>query len=219
MDLRLPEEAASDREALLLSTGEEHTFLACSRIKPVLHLADELVSVGPTACRHELFPGVFPAEAVRQILLDGRREELRLLGNKADAATELCGVQVTHIHAVDENFARARVVEAEEEVNRCRLPAATLANERGRGPGRHRQLYALQNLIVRARLVSEADVPQFELTLKFILTEDHASGVVNLWRRFDQAEDSLRGARCSDQIVEDLGCKKGCGLNLNFELI
>ena len=70
------------------------------------------------------------------------------------------------IHAVDENAARAEVVEPREEIHECGLPGTAAADDGHHLPRSNRERHGAQDVLVSI-FVAEADIPEFDGVLKW----------------------------------------------------
>ena len=109
-ELRVPEEGARDGDALLLAAGDAHAALADVRVVARGEVADELVRERRLRGRGD-GRRVRAVDAVGDVAVDRRVEELRLLGHDGEVAPEERDVQRPERPAVEEHVAARRVVE------------------------------------------------------------------------------------------------------------
>ena len=187
-DRRVLEEAARDRDALLLAAAQPQPALADDGLPlllEALHHLEHLQSEGRRECalggagaprracslsapphlrarRRGLELGATRARpAVRDVVLDRRVEEHGVLGHDADRAAERRLRHQLGVLAVDEHAPRVRLVEAEEQPADRRLAGAARPDDRRRRPRRHHEREPAQPLRRRAR-VRELDVGKLE---------------------------------------------------------
>mmetsp|Transcript_17792 Transcript_17792/g.50704 ORF Transcript_17792/g.50704 Transcript_17792/m.50704 type:complete len:823 (-) Transcript_17792:445-2913(-) len=200
----LPEEAPGNGEALALAAGEQHAALADARVVLVLGLQDELVRVGGPASVLELLAGVGAPEAVGQVLLDGLREELRVLRDEAAHRADGSGREGLHVLPVEEQVPRRRLVEAHQQVHQGALAAAALADEGRHAARLHVQVDAVQHEVLRARPVAELHALQLQVPHRGVAVDHFALVGVVLGARVDERDHALRGGGRADEVVEDV---------------
>lgn len=65
-------------------------------------------------------------QIISDVPLDALIEEYRLLAHNAEGATQVMQVIFLDINSVDEDRARAGLIEPQQKANNCRLPRARL---------------------------------------------------------------------------------------------
>ena len=148
--------SGGDGDALLLAAGDAHAALADVRVVARGEVADELVRERRLRGRGD-GRRVRAVDAVGDVAVDRRVEELRLLGHDGEVAPEERDVQRPERPAVEEHVAARRVVEPQQQVERRRLARARLAHQRQRRPRRHVEVEAPQHVPVGPRVVREED--------------------------------------------------------------
>ena len=126
-DIRVLDQGARDGDALLLSARQLRAARPDVRVQPVGEVAQEL-AVCLAGRGVELRAGC-ARFAVRDVLGDCTGEEHRLLGDDADFAAQLFGVQGADVDAVDLDGAGGGRVETQQEMGDGGFAAARGADD------------------------------------------------------------------------------------------
>src|SRR5690606_23482007 len=160
-DRRILEQRAGDRDALALAAREARAALAEERVVTLGQRANELV--GRSGAGRGLDLGVGRVRTpVADVLARARAEQHGVLRHEAYAAPHVLGIGLRDVDAVDQNAARIRVVEAEQELKRRALARARRADERDRLAGLHLEREVVERRHLRPRRIAEADVLELD---------------------------------------------------------
>ena len=138
-DPRVGEQRARDRDPLALAAAQRQPALADARVVAVGQRRDEVVRLRALGGRDDLLARGLVAPRVGDVLVHGRAEEERVVGDDGDLAAQRARVDVAHVDAVDEHGAGRDVVQARDERDERRLARAGRADERERRAGVDRQ--------------------------------------------------------------------------------
>ena len=100
-------------------------------------------------------------EAKSDVLLDGRREEERVLGHHADERAQLARVQIAHIHPIDQDVPARDVVDPGDQRHERRLARAGGTDDRHDLTRVGGERDVLEDQPLRAR-ITEQDVPELD---------------------------------------------------------
>mmetsp|Transcript_79518 Transcript_79518/g.207305 ORF Transcript_79518/g.207305 Transcript_79518/m.207305 type:complete len:512 (-) Transcript_79518:27-1562(-) len=152
----------------------------------------------------DLLLGVVPPQTICQILLDGFGEELGVLRDEAAEVSDASRRQLPHVPAIQKQGAIRGLVEPHQKVYERTLATSALADQRCRGPGSHVQVNALQDQVLRPRLVSELNALQLQVASDVLPAHGFASVGVHIRPGVDERDDTLGGGRGPDEVVEDV---------------
>ena len=130
-DRRVEQQRSRDGDALALAAREGVAALADHGVVALGEAHDELVGVGRSGRRLDLFEGRV-GQSVGDVVADGDGEEERLVEDDADVLAQRRQGHVAHVVAVDGDGALGDVVEAVEQA-RDRGLARAGASDDGHG--------------------------------------------------------------------------------------
>ena len=186
-DRRVAHERAGDGDSLLFTLGERDALLAHDRVVAIRQRHDRVVDAGQARGRHDLVePGVRPAE--RDVVADAERQHERRLQDHGDLPAERRQPVLAHVHAVDEDPASGRVVEARKQAEQGRLAGACRADDRHRLARLDAKAHVAQDRVA-ARVLEGGAFPR-DLTPRAGRGEIAAS-VRDLALDVEQIEDAL----------------------------
>ena len=196
-DLRLRDERAGERHALLLPARELHAALADHRVEAVRqpeHLLEDVRLGGRLADRHERRRRVGLLERVADVATHGGREQKRRLLRVADAAAHDDKRQIADVVAVEEHAAVRRRLQPRQEHRQRRLAAARAPHNGQRPARRQLEAHVVEHGLVA---VGERQVLHLELTL-------------DSFRRGQRAIDDVRHG-----VEHHLQARVGCATALH----
>ncbi|KAJ6798774.1 PGP1 isoform X1 [Iris pallida] len=199
-DPRLLEERPRDRDPLPLPPGELRPSLPDPRLVPPRHARYELVRVRLRRRLHHLRlrRRLLP---VRDVLVDRRREEARLLRDDRDGVPERLQVVLADVLPVHQNAPGARLVEPLDQRQDRALPAPAGPDQGERAPGAGAEAQVPQDGQVGLARVREVHVPQLHLPAE-AFRHRGGVGVVRLDLRLavDDLEDGLHRPAALDEV-------------------
>ncbi len=185
---RILEEGARDRQALALSAGKPHAFLAHLRIEPPRQIVDELHGVSRPRGVDDRLPARRGERAVGDIGGHGVVEQHDLLADEGDVGAQGGQRELADVDAVEQDGARVGTVEARHQVRERALAAAGVADQ-GQGLAR---LDADGNAGERrcvSGVIGEAHIAELE---KAAGAPDGARAVIRLGWLVDQRKNARR---------------------------
>jgi hypothetical protein len=156
-DPRVGHERAGDRDPLALAAGEREAALADHGVVAVGQLGDEAGRLRALGGPLDLLAGRVRA-AVGDVVVHGRAEQERVVGNDADLVPQRAGLDLAHVAAVDQHAALGDVVLAPDQADERRLPGAGGAHERHRRAAVDLEVDVVEDR--RAVLIGERDAAQ-----------------------------------------------------------
>src|SRR3954470_10924626 len=160
-EMRIPQQRPRDRETLLLAARHLHSALADDGVETLVRARQQGVRRRLAQHLEAFFVRGMRIDEL-EILADGAREELRILGYKPNSLAQPVEVDVVARHSVVENLTLLRRIEPDEELDQRRLARARRPDERDRLAALDVERDVGERRCVRA-LVHEADVPEFEI--------------------------------------------------------
>src|SRR5450759_2827048 len=160
--MRVAEQCARDREALLLSARDLDAAFADQRIEPLVSSRQQSVRRRLVQHVEALFVGrVWIHEF--EIFTDRSREKLRVLGDETDPLAQPVEIDVGAPYSVIENLSLLGLIETNQQLYERRLPRAGRSHERDRLAAVHLERNVGESGGAGA-LVHESDVLEFQFT-------------------------------------------------------
>ena len=139
-DGRILQEYAGDGDALFLPAGKPCPAFTDEGVIAVREFADKVVDIGAPGGFNDLVHGG-ARSAVGDVVPDGAGEEIDVLLDHADLASQALKGQGAHVFSVDGDPAACHVIEAGQERADCCLAAAGRADEGDGSSGRDLEGY------------------------------------------------------------------------------
>mmetsp|Transcript_23113 Transcript_23113/g.56996 ORF Transcript_23113/g.56996 Transcript_23113/m.56996 type:complete len:241 (+) Transcript_23113:233-955(+) len=156
-----------DGDALLLPPAQPHPPLAHHGLKPVGEARNEFPGVGALGGLLHLCCSwlVVEREAVCDVLFDRGGEEDGLLHHRRDVAHVRGPVEAGELHAIDQDFALHRIVEALDQLHDRALPPPRWANDGDGLASINPQGHVLQHALIAPRRVRKSHPHKVDGTL------------------------------------------------------
>ena len=155
---RVLQECARQRDPLALATGELNPALSDRRRIAARQARDEVVRARRLRRPHDVEVACSRAP-VSDVLPDTGRKQHGLLEDDGELVPQVGEAVVAQVHAVEEDGAGRRVVEAGQETHEGRLPGSSRPHDRDARAGRHCERDVVQYRTVR--IVGEEHVLEF----------------------------------------------------------
>ena len=161
-DLGRSGEGSRNGKPLLLAAGKVLAGLRQGIVEAAFALIHEFRGLRGIDGGADIFFRKFPVLLPEgEVLADAAGEEHGLLGDVADLVVEAFEGVILHAHAVQQDFAAGRVIEARDQVDQARLAAAGGADDREGLTLFHLEGDVLQGILGGVR-ITEGNVPEFK---------------------------------------------------------
>ncbi len=193
------EQCTRNRQALPLSTGQQHAVFPDQRLIALGHLLDELVGVGIARGTADVVQRRAGQIAVGDVVRHGIVEQGHLLRHQGDMPAQVAQRVGLDVRAVQQDMAGLMVVETRDQIGQCRLAAAGPTDQRHHLPGLHGEADVVQHRLVAA-WVDEIEVAHFQTSADRVALQ-RAS--VDLGLLVELLEDAISGGQTFLNVSAD----------------